>query len=505
MDSYERLMEREIERIHAGEEPPIDPIEGPPEGAVVQPHNPTMYRIPAAFPNPPPRAPLVGQQGVRLVLAQCGMSEEQITRFMGNDVMTLEDLVHIDGDAVEEHIKLLARTSGNRGGVIIGLSVSAKVKSLVSFLHELARSGDGIMDAYDVTLPALREWQAEMNVTLKGEDKITVSPPTSFDPKDWVSFKDGMMNYFRQTKGVRGIPLFYVIREDQRPERQLSFMERRMWDAKLSGPEYDNDNARVYQQLVQLLRTEKAWTYVQGADSTNDQNGRQAWKRLCRHYDGPHAVETRIALAAKILDETYYKSEASGTLENYVTTLTNAFRILAQNGAPKSERDKRQLFLNHIQNPNDILLSYMAKIRTDMDIKNDFEKAADSLLEAVSSTQQFHERGATNRKVASTNAKRNSGSSNNSSNKKQKNNSNGKKGNQERRGPPTGKYTLENKDGKKLCNGVDITNPKRTFSQEEWGKLGDYVQILKNTRKVSKVETSASSNGDRFGTGAQEN
>lgn len=503
MASIEYMMEQAMEGIAEGDNPPDEPF-AVPEGVEVVPHQPTMYRIPTNFPNPPPRAPLNGIQGVRLVLAQCGMTDEQMTRFMGTDVLTLEDLSNIRETDVDEHIKVLARTAGNRGGIIIGLSIGARLKALVSLLHELERSGNGVMNAYNVTIPFLRNWQKESQAGFDGDDKITVSPPDKFDASDWVSFKDGMVNYFRQTKGTRKIPLYYVIREDERPETKMSFTETRMWNATLSGPEFDNDNARVFQQLVQVLRNTDAWTYVSGMGTTNDQDGRSAWKRLCNHYDGPHAVEKRVSIAAQRLEELEYKSEASMSMEIYVTRMTNCFRIMAQNGAPKSEREKVDKFLKNIQSKNEYILSFISNLKMNINLRQNYEKCSNALLEAISSTPQLHERSTSNsnRKVAKANAKRGNSDEKNSDSKKKKKKDN-KKG-ASATGPPTGPYTLEEKGGKKFCNGVDITNPKRTFTKEEWVKMGDYVQILKNTRKVSEVKTNntkeTKGNGNRFGT-----
>ena len=54
MDSYERLMEIAIKAIVRGEAPPAEAIDAP--IGFVQVHNPTLFRIPQGFPNPPPPA-----------------------------------------------------------------------------------------------------------------------------------------------------------------------------------------------------------------------------------------------------------------------------------------------------------------------------------------------------------------------------------------------------------------------------------------------------------------
>lgn len=498
-------MERAIEAIVDGGDPPDEAIIVP--GVVVLPHEPTSFRIPDEFPNPPPPPPLQGYHGVRFVLAQCGMTEEQIERFMALGVDDLDDLAEARESEIDKYIERLCRLPVNRGGVIIGLGVASRLKATASYLHELARMNDGDINAYDVSIPMLRGWQLESRaIAESGDDKMTVEPPRTLDPKDWISFKDGMVNYFRQTKGSRKIPLYYVIRENSRPDSAKSFVDTRIWGASLSGPEYDNDNAKVYQQLVQVLRGTDAWTYVDDVAGTQD--GRAAWQRLCRHYDGPHAVDKRISLAEEELKTLFYKSEAAFPMERYVTRMSNCFRILAQNGAPKSTRDKVNLFLDNIQSTNSVVASYVAQIKTNRELKNNFDLAADTLLEAIGSTAQLHERGSStnNRKIAGVSGKRTANQSGGNS-KKQRGGGGGG-----RQGPPKGEYTLEERGGCKFCNGVDVTDVKRTFTREEWGKLGDYTQVLRGLRNQRKVaganskkseggQKSAGGNGSKFGTG----
>ena len=227
MESFARLMEQAIERIAKGEDPPIAPI-AIPAGAVLE-HEPTSYRIPGDFPNPPPPAPLRGQAGVRLVLAQCGLNDEQITRVMAISVTSLDDLVDATPGEIDDQIKQLNRLPAARGGVTLNLGALSRIKNASSLLHELSKMNNGEVDAYRISIPMLEQWKQHSSVLKdSGNDKISVSPPDSFDPKDWVSFKDGMVNYFRQTKGVRGIALYYVIREEVRPETATGFNDIRL-------------------------------------------------------------------------------------------------------------------------------------------------------------------------------------------------------------------------------------------------------------------------------------
>ena len=304
MDSFERLMEIAIERIVAGEDPPAEPIEVP-KGEVI-PHRPENYKIPEDFPNPPPAAPLDGIEGVKFVLSQCGMNSSQIETFMGSDIKTLKDLFDLRESEIEECIKELILTSV-RGGAQ-KYRMQANVFAVGSLLAELAIAGNGVWNAYEVSLPYLQEWKTELcefNINYR----IAVEPPM-FDPREWVSFKSKMIDYFRQVIGIGKVPLFYVIRDDDDPtwstEYTTRYVEERVWNMPHFGLAFELNNAKVHRQLVKVLRGTEAWPYV----AVEVKEGRNAWKRLCRQYDGLDEMDRRHEIAYQELMKVHPKTNS---------------------------------------------------------------------------------------------------------------------------------------------------------------------------------------------------
>ena len=59
------------------------------------------------------------------------------------------------------------------------------------------------------------------------------------------------------------------------------------------------------------------WTYI--APFVTIQDGKAAWAALTTHYDGPGAVEKRIALATITLNRLEYRSEAGMPFKTYIT------------------------------------------------------------------------------------------------------------------------------------------------------------------------------------------
>ena len=379
MDSFERLMEIAIERIVAGEDPPAEPIEVP-KGEVI-PHRPENYKIPEEFPNPPPAAPLDGIEGVKFVLSQCGMNSSQIETFMGSDIKTLKDLFDLRESKIEERIKELILTSG-RGGAQI-YAIQANVFAVCSLMVEYAMAGEGVWNAYEVSLPNLYRWKPDLFEY--GDDYgINVDPPM-FDPREWVSFKSEMIDYFRQVFGIGKVPLFYVIRDDDDPtwstEYTTRYVEERVWNMPHFGLAFELNNAKVHRQLVKVLRGTEAWPYV----AVEVKEGRNAWKRLCRQYDGLDEMDRRHEIAYQELMKVHYTSEDELPMTQYVQEMSKWFRILAQNGewGPGLEQQKIKIFLGNIQNPSVYLLSHIEYVRNCFELRDNFERVTNFLVEAV--------------------------------------------------------------------------------------------------------------------------
>ena len=298
-----------------------------------------------------------------------------------DDIKKLKDLFDLKGSEIEQRIKDVMQTS--EGGGAQKYRMQGNVFAVGSLLAELAIAGNGVWNAYKVSLPYLQEWKTELR-EFNINYRIAVEPPM-FDPREWVSFKSKMIDYFRQVIGIGKVPLFYVIRNDDDPtwstEYTTRYVEERVWNMPHFGLAFELNNAKVHRQLVKVLRGTEAWPYV----AVEVKEGRNAWKRLCRQYDGLDEMDRRHEIAYQELMKVHYTSEDELPMTQYVQEMSKWFRILAQNGewGPGLEQQKIKIFLGQIQNPSEYLLSHIDYVRNRSDLRNNFERAANFLVEAV--------------------------------------------------------------------------------------------------------------------------
>ena len=72
-------------------------------------------------------------------------------------------------------------------------------------------------------------------------------------------------------------------------------------------------------------------------------------------------------------------------MTQYVQEMSKWFRILAQNGewGPGLEQQKIKIFLGNIQNPSVYLLSHIENVRNRSELRDNFERVTNFLVEAV--------------------------------------------------------------------------------------------------------------------------
>ena len=117
------------------------------------------------------------------------------------------------------------------------------------------------------------------------------------------------MNYLGQLKGAnQQVPLTYVTRKLQTPTFQpRDEDERKLYAVNHRGPKWNLDNKKVYSILKGFLVDTMAWAWMKEHD--RNENGREAWKSMCDHYNGPGEKEKRLSQALEHIKVSHYKNE----------------------------------------------------------------------------------------------------------------------------------------------------------------------------------------------------
>jgi hypothetical protein len=293
------------------------------------------------------------EAGVRMGLTVCGASDGQQDAIILEGINEMNDLTVLDEKEVGDMITGITKLPTNRGGIQIGAIITKRVKALVYWAKEQKRR------AADLDATRFDEDALENTLALMAHESIDndTKPelPTAFDPNKWVLWAKKVKNYLWQVKGKNNTPLMYVIRKPRPPNAPafISAAEEQINSTAQTWPAYIQDRQMVFQVLTQLLGSTQSWTWISKFEKNKD--GKAAFESLRRHFDGPGEIKKRLAFAYNILNNTHYQSERQFSFENYVTKLSEAFEVLADNDTAKGEREKVDILLNGIHSAKRLL------------------------------------------------------------------------------------------------------------------------------------------------------
>mmetsp|Transcript_642 Transcript_642/g.1028 ORF Transcript_642/g.1028 Transcript_642/m.1028 type:complete len:297 (-) Transcript_642:90-980(-) len=243
--------------------------------------------------------------------------------------------------------------------------------------------------------PRLREFENHYRVVEEHDDPETL--PTISKAFGVMKAIDAIPVHLRERFGTRKIPLSYVIRENVTPPALdtlatnritssglTSIMEELIVHAPHTGPEYSEDNARVF-QVIQVMVTGTSYEASIKAHRRG-RDGCSAYLLLVMHNMGSSKWD-------KVIDDckTYLlKSEWNGknyrfSLKNHITKhreahneLTRASKIVTYELPNEHTRVSR--LLKSIISKDPAILAAIVGIQGNPEKRNDFELASDFLL-----------------------------------------------------------------------------------------------------------------------------
>jgi len=422
----------------------------------------------------------LSEDGVRSCLMECGLTEDpQQDGWIAEGMSNMEGILSIRPEEVFKIGEKLQKLPANRGGSRQGTGSLRKVQALVRWCMERKAKGENLDSRQFTEAAMLRMLE---RIRIEEDEKDTgleaVENKVEFKPTKWKQWKLGFQTALGQLKGVNKETLTYVIRPRGPPLNMMQQPEeiQRMYMIGHRGPAYHSDNKVVWNRLkMELLETE-GWAWIQKYDRLQD--GRTAWLKLCDHYDGPGEVEKRIAEANKTLASTTYKSEKYGIkFETYTTKIMDAITTLQENGVVKQGFEQVAYLLNGIDSTAPPYIhTATAVIQMDPEAKNDFTTAANRLAEYISKHSNIPpthgQRGG--RRIGAIGGRG-----------RGRNGPGRGRGRGYGRGRGRGVNTGPINDTRTNVGGVDVSNPTRSFTSDEYGVLirEGYVGTLKRRRQ----------------------
>jgi hypothetical protein len=300
----------------------------------------------------------------------------------------------------------------------------------------------------------------------------SVSDLGKFDPDDFDAHEDAFLNLLAQSYGVLREPLRYVVRPEMAPATFTSNEEERMYQFPLAGNSFTLDNRSVYRKLKAFLIDSPGWAWIEPHDTA--ENGRAAYLAWTAHYNGEGELSKRTAIAKARLDQLHYKNERSMSFEKCTEIMTKCFNTLHKDIDQRySDRQKVEKLLKIIRCQENELSA--AKAVIDQQYPRDFVGACAYFSQQVSRIHgpaqlEYRQQRGKKRGIYAIDRRNGRGGR-----------GRGRFGNRSGRGGRGGRIGSGRGHGNNaptMINGIDISDPTRNFTSQEWEALGPANRTL---------------------------
>ena len=186
----------------------------------------------------------------------------------------------------------------------------------------------------------------------------TSAKPKPFTKDDeWDDWSKSFYAYVKLLPGTNGLPLCYVIREDDEPDNSKAQANGTTMDdfimlAPLTGIAFKDDSLKVHTLLIQfIIKNPDAMSIVKSLGDTTC--GRSDWKALVSHYQGQGVYTVHVMRAEKVIKDLIYTGEKKPSMwwGEFQRQLNTAFATINadENRVMYSEKQKLRILLEKIQ------------------------------------------------------------------------------------------------------------------------------------------------------------
>ena len=260
----------------------------------------------------------------------------------------LTDFYDINEMDIRDMAESFSKRSHAANGIIFGMQ---RIKWLIAMMHwtqDHQRCSedpdfDDIANADEFKQAILVSAQRESLQKTDAEQVDSISKaadPGKFKAeKKWPDWEPAFVNYLSTIAGDRGVPLSYVVRENEAPDHETDygndFTARSIACAPLNDSSFRADARKVHQLLINFLVAESAEQWIK--DLTPRVNGRRGMEALHNHYGGNGNASRRIATAEKLCESLHNQSECSLPFSTFLDRMQKMFNIFKEEGEQLTE------------------------------------------------------------------------------------------------------------------------------------------------------------------------
>ena len=370
-----------------------------------------MAQVPPVVPGPPvaPYVPLIGDAivtdgitennamaqilhwiGFRTEISRNSIYEDALSSYTDAKVLTEND--------ISDMVKDFGNRTAQNGRFHIGSKRAKKLKGFVHWVQDFYRVSEDptIVGLNEHTfISALEASQKRANVRRSLKDNSDTASKAA-DPgplkseKQWREWEEKFENFLGCIIGVNGIPLKYVIRENENPDTTTehpNFVAKTIACAPLIGEYFLADRQAVFNYIVSFTTGQPSGDWIKSTLRYCD--GRRSMEALRNHFAGEGNASRNKAVADSLKKSLFYKNEKTMSFEVFLTKCQYMYNIYDKEGEPMVEDSKLRFLYTHVQHPGLIATVEELKVQKTAGIEITYTKAANHLSTAVSELPEY--------------------------------------------------------------------------------------------------------------------
>ena len=340
-------------------------------------------------------------------------SLQQILHWIGFRTQNQKDLMVADSFTSWEDLKMLTEkdvnamatsfsTRPNRGRaverIIFGTNRTKFVKATIHWIQDFYR----ISEVPSIVNLSERSFKVQLQRALtralirKNLDDQTssvaepASPGALIKESQWKEWEEKFVNYTKSHIGAAGVPLSYVIRENDEPDNETDhpdFITKTISCAPLEGEFYEADRLTVFNFIVSFTTGHPSGDWVKNTLRYSD--GRRSMNALRDHFSGEGNATRSLAEAERLKASLHYKNERAMPFETFLTQCQKMYNIFEKEEEPMTEEAKIRFLFKSVQH-NDLLATVEAlKAQRVGGVELSYVTCANHLSTAVSELPEY--------------------------------------------------------------------------------------------------------------------
>ena len=273
-------------------------------------------------------------------------TDAQRQRLIDEAFGSFDDIRTTDEDDVDAMVKDLTSRSAQQGRIIVGIRRTKLLKGFAHWVQDFFR----VSSTPDVVGLNTDTFRAALNVALtRREVRVNLlkqlktaaeaaSPGPLESERKWKTWEEKFENYCRAHIGAAGVPLSYVIRENDAPDVDATypdFLSKTIACAPITGEQYQADRLAVFNMIVSFTTGQPSGDWIKSTLKYND--GRRSMKALRDHFTGEGNATRNKTEADRLYADLHYKSERAMPFETFLTNCQKMFNIYEKEGEPMPE------------------------------------------------------------------------------------------------------------------------------------------------------------------------